>query len=201
MGETGSRSWALARSTRKRLFGNRDLRIVLQLFKAAVCNNVPGVDAFDSSLPGVRDTWLDVAYLSRAVLDEVDERGLAVMLNGGSGNQRDPLQSVHQQPGVYELVGEQSVVFVIEERPQLHRTCSGIDLVVESQELSGRDLRQLRPIKGIDLKPLAMARLRQHLGKAVFGNGKDDGDRLHFGDHDQDRRSARLDNVPRIHQP
>src|SRR5579863_961102 len=127
MGETDSRSGTLTRSTRKRLFGNCNLRIVLQFFKAAVSNNIPEVDAFDSSLPGVRDTWLDVANLSRAVLDEVDECSLAIMLNGGGRNQRDPLQSVHQQPGVHELVGEQTVVFVIEERPQLHRTCSGID--------------------------------------------------------------------------
>src|SRR5271156_1768581 len=201
MGETGSRGWTFAGSTRKRLLGNRDLRIVLQLVKAAVCNDVPGVDAFDSGLPGVRDTWLDVANLSRAILDEVNECGLAIMLNGGSRNQRDPLQSVHQQPGVHELVGEQTVVFVIEERPQLHRTCSGIDLVVEGQQLSGRDLCQLRPIKGVDFQPFAMASLRQHLRKAVFGNGKDDGDRLLFGDYDQGRGSAGLDNVSWIYQP
>src|SRR5580692_843148 len=96
MGEMGSRSGTLASGTWKRLFGNRDLRIVLQLFKTAVGNDVPGINAFDGGLAGVCDAWLDVANLSDAVLDEIDECGLAVMLNSGGRNQRDPLPCVHQ---------------------------------------------------------------------------------------------------------
>src|SRR5580704_1814775 len=83
-----------------RLLGNYDLRVVLQLLKAAGGNYVSWIDAFDGGLTGVRDARLDVADLCRIVLDQVDKSGLAVMLNGGGRNQRDPLQRLHPQPGV-----------------------------------------------------------------------------------------------------
>src|ERR1700685_299618 len=201
MGETGSRSWTLAGSRGRRLLGNCDLRIVLQLLKAAVRNYVPGIDALDCSLAGVRDTWLDVANLGCAVQDDVDECGLAIVLNGRGRNECYPFQGVHKQPGVDELVGEQSIVFVIEERAQFDRSGSGIDLVVEGEELSGGDFSQLRPIIGVDFQPFSLPRLRLYLRKAVFGDGKDHGDRLYLGDHCQGRGSVRLYDVPGIHQP
>src|SRR5580704_3843127 len=135
MAETGSRGLTLARSGGQRLLGNYDLRIVLQLVKAAVGNHVRWIDTFDGGLTGIRDAWLDVADLGGIILDDVDKRGLAIMLNGRGRNQSDSLQGIHQQSGVYELVGKQRVVLVIEERPQPDRPCGGIDLVVEGKEL------------------------------------------------------------------
>src|SRR5580658_1780764 len=150
MGETGSRGWTLARSGGNWLLGNDDFRIVLQLVKAAVGNDVAWIDALDGGLAGIHNAWRDIADLGGVILDYVDKRGLAIMLNGRGRNQRDSLQGGHQQPGVYELIGKQGIVLVVEKRPQPDRTRGGIDLVVEGQEFSAGDLGLLGAIENVD---------------------------------------------------
>src|SRR5208282_2995851 len=113
MVETGSRRWTLARRSGQRLLGNYDLRVVLQFLKAAGGNHISRINARDRSLPSVRDPSLDVADLGCVILDEVNKCGLPVVLNGGGRNQRNSLQSVHHQLGIYELIGEQGIIFVI----------------------------------------------------------------------------------------
>src|SRR5271163_3695778 len=110
---TDSRGCASARGC-GRLLGNYDLGFVLQFLKAAVGNYISRIDAFDGGLARVGDAWFDVADLRRILLDQVDKCVLAVMLNRRTRNQRDPLQRLHQEPGVYELVGKQRFVLVIE---------------------------------------------------------------------------------------
>src|ERR1700733_13278197 len=104
MGETGSRGLTLARGGGSWLLGDYNLRVVLQLVKAAVGYNIPGIDAFNGGLACIRDAGLDISDLGGIVLNDVDECGLAIMLNRRSRNQSDALQGVDQQPGVYELV-------------------------------------------------------------------------------------------------
>src|SRR5580700_1485619 len=201
MGATGSRGLALAGCSGKRLFGNYDLRIILQLVKAAIGHHIAGVDTRHRGHIRVSDTRLDITNLRRVVLDNVYERRLAVVLNGGGRNQRDSLQGVHQQPGVYELVGKQRAVFVFEEGSHLDRAGGGIDLVIEGQQFSRGQLGLLTPVESVDAQAFPVSHLRLHLCEVVFRNGEDYGDWLQLCDHCQSRGPACLNDVAGIHQP
>jgi hypothetical protein len=70
--------------------GDRRVRnhrnVVLQLIEAAVGDNVPGIDAVNLREPAVRNSRLYAAHMSEIVLNDVDERCLAVLLNGRGWN-------------------------------------------------------------------------------------------------------------------
>src|SRR5208282_3399664 len=201
MDGTGSRGLTLARGSGQRLLGNYDLRVILQLVKTTVGYNVSRVDAGHRRVATVGDAGLDVANLGRVILNDIDECSLAIMLDGRRRNYRDTLQSVYQQPRIHELVGEEGIVFVVEERPHLNRASGGVDLVVEGEELASAELGLLRAIESIHGEPLSMLRLRLHLCEAVFRDGKNHSDRLQLSDHGERRSATRLDDVARIYQP
>ena len=64
--------------------------------------------------PTVGNPRLDAAHVSEIVLNHIDKRCLAILLNGRRGNQRHSLQRIHQQPRIYKLVGEERIVLVVE---------------------------------------------------------------------------------------
>ena len=136
-------------STPPDLIRNDDLGVVLQLLKAAVGDHVSGIDAVNLRHTAICNSRLDAAHMSDAVLNHVHERCLAVVLDGGGGDQRHPLQRIHQQPGVHKLVGEERVVLVVEDGSRFHRARRRVNLVVEGQQLAAGNLRLRSAIKGI----------------------------------------------------
>src|SRR5271163_3678041 len=90
MGGTDSRGLIPRGGSRLRSFGNDDLGVILQLVKTAVGYNITRVDAGNRRLAPIRYAGLDVTDLSGVILNEIDERNLAIMLNRRGGNERDP---------------------------------------------------------------------------------------------------------------
>src|SRR5208282_6708537 len=168
MGATGSRGLTLARGGRKRLLGDHDLRIVLQFVEATVGDHVSRIDAGHSGQASIGDASLDVADLRRVILNDINKRRLPVVLNGGGRNQSNALQGVHQQPGVYKLIGKKRVVLVIEERTHLDSAGGGIDLVIEGEELSAGDFSLLSSIESIEAQLFSVPGLGLHLSQTVF---------------------------------
>src|SRR5580704_3270819 len=137
MDGTDSRCLTLGRIRRQRLLRNYNLRIILQLVETAVGDDVSWIDARNRSVAGVGYPGLNIPDLCRVVLDEINKRGLAVVLNGGSRDQSDTLFGIEQKPGIHKLVGKQCIVLVIEKRPHLHGPSCGVDLIVEGKEFAG----------------------------------------------------------------
>ena len=56
------------------------------------------------------------------------------------------MQSVHQKPDIHELIGEQQIVSVVEDRPQFDGTGRGVDLVIHRGQSAALDHMSLRPV-------------------------------------------------------
>src|SRR5580658_9966227 len=134
----------------RRLVRNRDRSLVLQLIEAAVGDNVSGIDAVNLRDPAGCNSRLDAAHVSDIVLNHIHERCLAILLNGGSWNQRYPLQRIHQQPGVHKLVWKERGVFVGEDGARFDCPGRGVNLVIERQQLPAGNLGLRSAIEGID---------------------------------------------------
>src|SRR5208283_4258219 len=109
----------------------------------------------------------------RVILNDINKRRLPVVLNGGGRNQSNALQGVHQQPGVYKLIGKKRV-----------------DLVIEGEELSAGDFSLLSSIESIEAQLFSVPGLGLHLSQTVFRDGKDHGNRLQLSDHGQSGSSV-----------
>src|SRR5581483_12303514 len=114
MGATDSRRVGLARTSRQCLLRNRDLRSVLQLFKAAVGHNFAFVHALDRGFPGLGNAGLYISYLSLGILYHVNERGRPVMLNRGTWQQDLVVEDLHSQPRIHKLVRIKLAMLVLE---------------------------------------------------------------------------------------
>ena len=123
--------------------------------------------------------------MARAVRNDIDEGGLAVVLDGGVGNEGDALQGVDEQARVDELVREERAVGVGEESAQLDGAGGGVDLVVDGEELAGGELGGLGAVQA-STGSVCMARMRDCTWPRLSSaNGEDDGDGLHLGDDGQ----------------
>src|ERR1700733_4753802 len=110
---------------------NYDLGVVLQLVEAAGGDNVSGIDAVNLCRAGVSDSGLYAALVSDIILNHIDERGLAILLNGWGRNQCHACQRVHKQARVYKLVWEECIILVVENRPRFYRAGRCVNLIVE----------------------------------------------------------------------
>ena len=129
--------------------GNDDFGVVLQLVKTAVGQHVTGRDAGDFRDARVGDDGLNDAHVGDVVLDDVDEGGLAVVLNCGGGNQRGGVMSVHEEADVDEFVGEESGVFVVEGGARFYGAGGGVDLIVEGEQHAGGEVFESGAVVGV----------------------------------------------------
>src|SRR5580704_1198736 len=111
--------------------GNSDGGVFLQLIKAAVGDNIPGIDAIDLHQAAIRNSRLYAAHVCDVVLNHIHEGCLTILLSGRCWNQGHALQCVHQQPRVHKLVWEERIAFIVEDGSSFHCSCGGVDLVVE----------------------------------------------------------------------
>src|ERR1700722_1732967 len=74
----------VSRSTR--VSGDDNLRVVLQLIKAAVCQHVPRGQTGDLCSPAVGHTRFNRAHMCGVVLQNIDKGSLPVMLDCRSWN-------------------------------------------------------------------------------------------------------------------
>ena len=145
-----------------------DLGVILQLVEATVSDDIAWVDAFHLGFTCVGDSRLYVAHVCDIVLNHVDKRSLAILLNGRCRNQRHALQRIHQQTRVYELVREKRIILIVELRSPFHRAGRRINLVVERDQLAGGDFRLRRAIKGVDSELGVLAQAGHDRAEAVF---------------------------------
>ena len=121
-------------------------------------------------------------HMRDAVLNHKDKRHIAVVLDGGGGDQDHVLQRIHQQAGIHKLVGKERVVFVVEERAQFQRAGGGVDLVVDSfRAFPMASLVCSERSSASTGSGLPLAHLLLHLADIVFRNGEDHGDGLQSG--------------------
>src|SRR5579871_5387027 len=113
MGETDSRRVTLTCSRRKLYFRDRHFGAVLQLLKAAVSNNVSGMDPLNRDHAGIGDSSLHIRHLRLTILDDINKSDIAVVLYRGIRNQNLVRKRLYCQPGIHELVGKQSLILVI----------------------------------------------------------------------------------------
>ena len=176
-------------ASRRGLVRNYDLGVVLQLIEAADGNDVSGIDAVNLCRAGVGDTGLNAALVSDIVLDDVDERRLAILLNGWARNQGHASQRVYKQARVYKLIWEERIMIVVENRARFYRAGRCVNLIIDGQELAACDLLLSSAIERIGAK----ARLFAHSGldrvKAVFRDRENYGYRRHLRDHCEGYRS------------
>src|ERR1700722_11425202 len=137
MGETDSCSLA-TRLLGSGWFGgrNRNLRVVLELVEATVGNNVSGINSFHLGEPVVGYSNLDVLQVRDVVLNYVDKRCLAVLLNRRRRNQGNSFERFHQQPRIDKLIREQREIIIVENRAHFDRPRGGVNLVIQSQQLA-----------------------------------------------------------------
>jgi hypothetical protein len=134
-------------------------------------------------------------------LNHIHERCLAILLNGGSRNQRYPLQRIDQQPRVYKLVWKECGVLVAKDSAPSYCPGRGVDLIVQRQQLSGGNLGLRSAIKGIDGQRSLLLQPSLNRTQAVFRDGEDYGNRIELRNHKQGGASRRLHHVAGIHQP
>src|ERR1700733_16304252 len=137
MGGTDSRGVALGGVLKHWMLGDDDLRSILQLLKAAGRQLISGVDAFYGRHAMIGNARVDVLHLRRTVGDDINERCLPVVLNGGSRNQGHAMLRGNEQAGIHELIREQAVVTVIKESTKLDGAGGGIDLVIQGEQFAG----------------------------------------------------------------
>ena len=116
----------------------------------------------------------------------------------GHCGMRPSFLSSDQQPGIDELIGKQRTIFILKDGLELESTCGRVDLIVQCQKRSGRELFLLAAIKSVHGHTLPLAQLRLDLRQIVLGHGKDHRDRLKLGHDDQGGGAVGLDNIAGI---
>src|SRR5262245_5035396 len=103
-------------------------------FISSVDNNqlAVGKPGFYGCVTPLGHTDLDRTHIGGVVgLDYVHEGALRTALDSDSRHHDLPLLYIDQQPGVYKLVGEQSVLLVVEDGFEFRCAGCRVDLVVE----------------------------------------------------------------------
>src|ERR1700733_9401109 len=185
MGETDSCSLATGLLGWPWWFGRRrngNLRVVLELVEATIGNNISRFYSIHLREPVIGYSSLDVLQVGDIVLNNVDKRCLAVLLNGRRRNQGNPIERFHQQPRIDKLVREQREIIIVENRAHLHRPGRGINLVIQSQQFAAGDFLLRGAIEDVDRQLNVLTKLSQDPTEAVLRNGEDHRDRLYLCD-------------------
>ena len=133
-------------------------------------------------------------------LHDVDEGCGAIVLHGSGRNQGDALQSVDQQAGVHELVGEQSQILIGKLGAEFDRPGGGVHLVIERDQLAGVENLVVGTVEGIHAQLASGFQLRLDLGQTVLRNVEYHRDGLQLRDHHEDGAAAGEDRVAGVHQ-
>ena len=118
-------------------------------------------------------------------LNYISEGALGTALDAGTGRNHHATAHVEQHAGVDELVRKQREIGIGELRLELDGAGGGIDLVVHREQGAAGQLGLLRPVVGIDRRPVAGLKLFHDRGNAVFRQRKQHRDRLQLGNHHQ----------------
>ena len=112
---------------------------------------------------------------SGIVIHNIDERALLAILDRHVRDHELIGQRIHQQADVDELLREERVVLVVENRLQLRSARRAVDLVVEGHQHPGRQLLGIVAVIRIHWQMRARSQLLRDLRKAVLGDGKQHG--------------------------
>src|SRR5262249_9698269 len=150
---------------------------------------------------GLRDR--DVLNLDGIALgDGVDVGALRTTLQRSQRNETEIAFGVDQKMGVDELIGEELIVFVAEDRLELIGAGGCVDLVVDGEQFAAGDFCDVVAIVGLDGQlGRAFANLLKHLRELILRKREDHSDRLHFGDDYQSTGVSGMNNVSGIDQP
>src|SRR5579859_1736065 len=116
MGGKGSRGIALVVRGKNLRFGNDDPGPVRQFLETAVGDHVSWIEPFHMGHVGLTDARFHVMNMRDTVLNEKDIRRVAVVLDGGGGDEYHILERVQEQAGIYELVGKERTVLILKQR-------------------------------------------------------------------------------------
>ena len=136
-----------------------------------------------------------------SVPDDVDEGALLAALDGGGRDDRGPVQDVEEHRGVDELVGEERLVVVLEDRTQLEGARRRVDRVVDVSRVPVASLAVLSRLKASTGIGASAASLLQDPGDIVLRKGEDDRDRLDLREEDDAVRIARRHVVALVDLP
>jgi hypothetical protein len=134
------------------------------------------------------------------VVDNIDESALLTVLNGDIGYDQLIGQRVHEQTYIDELLREERVVLVVENRLELGRASCIIDLIIKGHQLAGCQFSRIIAIIGIGWQVHARSQLLRDLGEAILRNRKQNGNRLELGDHDHAGGIGSVNDVAGIHK-
>src|SRR4029077_4257813 len=123
------------------------------------------------------------AHVGDVFLNDVDESGLAVVLNGGGGDQSGAAVSVNEQTDIYEFVGEECGVFVVERGAGFYGAGCGVDLIVEGNEGAGGKVFEGRAVVGVHGEFCVFVKTSLNLAEIVFRDSEDYGDGLDLRDN------------------
>ena len=147
------------------------------------------------------DADRDWTHFNRLVtLDHVDECPLRTSLNRDGRDEGGSLLDIQEQSSIDELVGEQFIVVVGEDRLELDGAGGRVNLVVDRQQRSRGQPPLSLPIISLDRHALPGFELGKHRGETIFRNGEDHGNGLQLRNDHQPRGIARVHNVAGVHQ-
>src|SRR5208282_6653675 len=129
------------------------------------------------------------------------ERCLAILLNGGGWDQRHPLQRIHQKVRIHKLVRKERIILILELGSAFYGPGRSINLVVESQQFTARNLLLRSAIRDIHGERSSLSQPIRHWAQAVFRYRENYGDGLQLRNDCESHGSSRLHYVTRIHQP
>ena len=139
----------------------------------------------DGDALALRHAERDLADRRLAVgLDDVDEGPERRALDRGRRHDGRGTQRRQLQVDVDELVREQLVVGVLEDRPEADRAGRRVDLVVHRAQRARRQQGRLGAVPGLDGRRVVAAHRVEHRGQVGLGHGEQHRDRLHLRDDD-----------------
>ena len=109
---------------------------------------------------------------SGIVVHHVDERALLAILHCHVGDDQLIGQGIHQQPYIDELLREERIVLVVENRLQLRGAGGIVDLVIHGHQRAGRQFFGIVAVIGIHRQMRTRPQLLRDLRKVVLGDGE-----------------------------
>src|SRR5215813_9759611 len=142
--------------------------------------------------------WTNIRGVVR--LDDIDESTLGTALDRNSGDQDLCSLHIYEQPRVYKLVGEQSVLLIVKNGFESRGARSRVNLVIEGEEAAGSDFSLAAAVIGIHREMLAGPQPGENIPQIIFGDRKQHGDGLDLGDDQEPAGIAGVDHVAGIHK-
>src|ERR1700676_3010804 len=135
------------------------------------------------------------------LLDEEDEGRRSAALNSGRRNQRGVSLRFDRHAHVDELIRKENAVLIGKFCPEFDGARGRVDLIVEGQQASGRELVLAAAVVRLDSDFPTTLRALDDAGNVVLRHRIDHGHRLDLGDRDESVRVRRMDHVAWIHLP